>query len=63
MLCGEAAAICACGGIREIEVVELDHVIPEVAEFSPDPDHWYNKCAERYYDIQVLAANQPGWDE
>ncbi|MFQ5923930.1 MAG: DUF6056 family protein [Anaerolineales bacterium] len=50
-------------GKGELEVVELDHIIPEVAELSPDPDHWYNNCAEWYYDIQVLAANQPGWDE
>ena len=50
-------------GKGELEVVELDHIIPEVAELSPDPDHWYNNCAEWYYDIQTLAANQPGWDE
>jgi hypothetical protein len=24
---------------------------------------WYNNCAEWFYDIQVLAANQPGWEE
>ena len=57
-LCGAAIAV-----IGEIEVAELDQIIPEVAELSPDPDHWYNNCAEWFYDIQVLAANQPGWDE
>jgi hypothetical protein len=50
-------------GAGEIEVILIDHIIPDVAELQPDPDYFYNNCAEWYYDIQLLAANQPGWDE
>ena len=50
-------------GAGEIEVVLIDHIIPDVAELAPDPNYFYNNCAEWYYDIQSLAANQPGWDE
>lgn len=50
-------------GAGEIEVILIDHIIPDVAELQPDPDFFYNNCAEWYYDIQLLAANQPGWDE
>ncbi|GMR10847.1 MAG: hypothetical protein BMS9Abin28_1671 [Anaerolineae bacterium] len=50
-------------GAAEIEVVLIDHIIPDVAELQPDPNYFYNNCAEWYYDIQSLAANQPGWDE
>jgi len=50
-------------GAGEIEVVLIDHIIPDVAELQPDPNFFYNNCAEWYYDIQQLAANQPGWDE
>ncbi len=50
-------------GAGQIEVVLIDHIIPDVAELQPDPNYFYNNCAEWYYDIQSLAANQPGWDE
>lgn len=50
-------------GSGDIEVVLIDHIIPDVAELSPDPNFFYNNCAEWYYDVQSLAANQPGWDE
>ena len=50
-------------GSGEIEVVLIDHIIPDVAELQPDPDFYYNNCAEWYYDVRTLAANQPGWDE
>ena len=50
-------------GAGEIEVVLIDHIVPDVAELAPDPNFFYNNCAEWYYDIQSLAANQPGWDE
>ena len=50
-------------GAGEIEVMLIDHIVPDVAELQPDPDFFYNNCAEWYYDIQQLAANQPGWDE
>ena len=50
-------------GTGSIEVVLMDHIIPDVAELQPDPDYFYNNCAEWYYDLESLAANQPGWDE
>ena len=50
-------------GAGAIEVVLMDHIIPDVAELQPDPNYFYNNCAEWYYDIQSLAANQSGWDE
>ena len=50
-------------GAREIEVVLIDHIIPDVAELAPDPNFYYNNGAEWYYDIRSLAANQPGWDD
>ncbi len=50
-------------GAGAIEVVLMDHIIPDVAELQPDPNYFYNNCAEWYYDLESLAANQPGWDE
>jgi hypothetical protein len=50
-------------GIFEINVMELDHIIPDVAELRPDPDYWYNNCAESYYDVHSIIADQPGWDD
>jgi hypothetical protein len=49
-------------GIAEIDVMEIDHIIPDVAELQPDPDFWYNNCAEWYYDIRSISASQNGWD-
>jgi len=46
-----------------VEVVEIDHLIRDVRELTPDENSWYNNCAEEYYDIDVLRANLPGWDE
>jgi len=46
-----------------IDVMQLDHVIPDVGELSPDPGYWYNQCAAGYYGIDSIRANQPGWDE
>lgn len=46
---------------NEIHVIELDHVISDVGELSPDPDYWYNNCAEMYYGIDKIYADQPGW--
>jgi hypothetical protein len=40
----------------------MDNIIPDVAELQPDPDYWYNNCAEWYYDLDRLSANLPGWD-
>ena len=45
----------------EIHVIELDHVIVDVGELSPDPDYWYNNCAEMYYGIKAIYADLPGW--
>jgi hypothetical protein len=50
-------------GISDLEVIELDHIIPGVGELSPDSNYWYNNCAEMYYGINSIAANQPGWDK
>ena len=45
----------------EIHVIELDHMIDGVGELSPDPGYWYNNCAEMYYGINAIIADQPGW--
>jgi hypothetical protein len=50
-------------GIMDIEVVELDHIVPNVGELQPDDNFWYNNCAEDYYDVRTLRANLPGWDD
>lgn len=46
-------------GIRDIEVKEIDHIIPNVAELSADPRSWYNACAARYYGVRSLRADPP----
>ena len=46
---------------EEIHVIQLDHVIDDVGELSPDPAYWYNNCAEMYYGIDEIYADQPGW--
>ena len=45
----------------EVHVIQLDHVINEVGELSPDAQYWYNNCAEMYYGINAIYADQPGW--
>lgn len=45
----------------EIHVIELDHIVSDVGELSPDPDYWYNNCAEMYYSIKSIYADLPGW--
>lgn len=50
-------------GILDIEVVNIDHIIPRVGDLSPDPGHWYNNCAEGYYGVHSISANKPGWDD
>jgi hypothetical protein len=50
-------------GQFEIDVMQLDHIIPGVAELSADPQFWYNNCAEDYYDMQSISAGLPGWDD
>lgn len=49
--------------VDKIEVVQLDHIIPDVGELAPDPAYWYNQCAAGYYEIDSIIANQPGWDQ
>jgi hypothetical protein len=38
--------------LGSVQVVELDHLIPRVAELQPEG--WYTQCANRYYDIRIL---------
>jgi hypothetical protein len=45
----------------EVHVVELDSIVNDIAELSPDPGYWYNNCAEMYYGIDAIYADQPGW--
>jgi hypothetical protein len=45
-----------------IRVMEIDHIIQGVSELQPDPFFWYNVCAARYYGLQRIYANLPGWD-
>ena len=49
-------------GILKLQVMELDHVIPRVGELSPNPDYWYNNCAETYYGVEEIRATLRGWD-
>jgi len=49
-------------GSSSVDVMLMDKIIPDVAELQPDPDYWYNNCAEWYYDLDRLSANLPGWD-
>ncbi len=50
-------------GVQDIEVVQIDHVIPRVGELSPDPGYWYNGCASAYYGVDSISASLPGWDD
>lgn len=44
-----------------VHVIELDNLITDVTELTPDPGFWYNNCAEMYYEIDAIYADQPGW--
>ena len=57
----EQLAQAGAANAAEIHVVELDHIINDVGELSPDPEYWYNNCAEMYYGIDAIYADQPGW--
>jgi hypothetical protein len=45
-----------------VKVVKIDHIIPDVADLSPDPRNWYNGCAAMYYGVTAISATLPGWD-
>jgi hypothetical protein len=47
----------------DLEVVEIDHIIPDVGDLYPSPKHWHNVCASAYYGVNTISANQPGWDD
>ena len=44
----------------EVHVIQLDHVINEVGELSPDAQYWYNNCAEMYYGIRRDLCRSTG---
>jgi hypothetical protein len=50
-------------GQKDIEVVRIDHIIPDVGDLSDDPGYWYNHCAAEYYGVDSIRANLPGWDK
>jgi hypothetical protein len=50
-------------GIMDLEVIEIDHIIPGVGDLYPSPKHWHNVCASAYYGVNSISANQPGWDD
>ncbi len=50
-------------GVQDIEVVQIDHIIPRVGELSPDPGFWYNGCAAEYYGVDSISASLSGWDD
>jgi hypothetical protein len=50
-------------GQTVVQVMEIDHIIQGVSELRADPFYWYNVCAARYYGIERIYANQPGWDQ
>jgi len=47
---------------KDIHVMQLDKIIDDVGELSPDPGFWYNNCAEMYYGTNAIYADLPGWD-
>ncbi|NOY98811.1 MAG: hypothetical protein GXP40_06365 [Chloroflexi bacterium] len=42
-------------GMLDIEVIQLPGVA-RVKELDTDPDHWVNRCAARYYDVNSISA-------
>jgi hypothetical protein len=46
-----------------IHVIQMDHIIEDVAELGPDSSNpWYNLPASQFYGIEIIA-DLPGWDE
>jgi hypothetical protein len=52
----------ALGNATLVHVIQLDHIIPNVGDLSPDPGAWYNNCAAIYYRLDQISADLPGWD-
>jgi hypothetical protein len=50
-------------GFSNVKVINIDHIIPNVAELSPDAKFWYNGCAASYYGVTAISASLPGWDQ
>ncbi len=48
-------------GEDTVHVMKLDHIIQDVGELAEDPDYWYNNCAEMWYGLDAIYADQPGW--
>lgn len=57
----ESLVMASRKNVDEVHVVQLDKIISGVGELSADPDYWYNNCAEMYYGIDAIYADQPGW--
>lgn len=49
--------------VQDVRVIQIDHIIPNVGDLSPDPEYWYNRCASAYYWVKSISASLPGWDE
>ncbi len=49
--------------VARVEVIQIDHIIQDVSELSPEPTFWYNVCAARYYGVKQIVADLPGWDQ
>ena len=49
-------------GILDVQVIQIDHIIDQVGDLSPDPAYWYYSCAAMYYHVQSIRADLPGWD-
>jgi hypothetical protein len=50
-------------GVSNVNIMNIDHIIPNVAELSPDAGFWYNGCASKYYGVTTISASLPGWDQ
>ncbi len=52
----------ALAGASVVHVMEIDKIITDLSELKPDPFFWYNVCAARYYGVERIYADLPGWD-
>jgi hypothetical protein len=58
----EVIRLASQNNVNNVQVMKLDHIIPNVSELSEDPRYWYNMCASWYYGVQSIRADLPGWD-